>query len=105
MITRIIFIFSLVFILYNTSYSQVVTRRGNAEWIKSQNKILSNEKPEKYKTSKQHIRNEINNLKKYSANEENTLGITVDIELDINKNGRWDYSNDSINIFHGIIMG
>ena len=95
---RIIFLLGLV-ILYNTSYSQVVTRRGSAEWIKSQNKILSNNKPEKYKTSKQHIKNEINNLKKYSANEENTLGITVDIGLDINKNGRWDYSNDSINIW------
>lgn len=96
---RVLLLFSLMLILSNTAYSQVITRRGNAEWIKSQNKIYSKSKPVEFKTSKQHIKNEIKNLKEYSDYKENIFGITIDTELDINSNGCWDYTNDSINIW------
>jgi len=92
-------IISLLLFSCNIAFAQVITRRGDADWIKKQGKIYAKNKIEKHTVSIDYVENKIKELKTQKKDSIDIIGINIETDLNISKSGNWDSTGDSLNIW------
>lgn len=91
-----ILIFALYFISINV-FSQVITRKGSTEWIKNRVNLQENETQfEVFNIDPQIVSQKTKLIKEKNPN---SIGVSIDVNLDINQSGTWMPINDTLDIW------
>lgn len=88
-----------MFIYQFSVFSQVVTRRGNREWIEKHANLYYKDNIEIHQVSKEIVTNKIKELKKQQKDSLDIIGFNIEADLDIKKAGDWNKVNDTLNIW------
>jgi hypothetical protein len=94
---QIIYTTILACFLHGSLFSQVITRRGDSEWIEKQGVIRAKKQIAKFSVPRDIIESKINSLKS-NKDINNIIGIEVDVEVDILKMGIIEKVNDTLEI-------